>query len=42
MSEEENYASKQNRYNIALKYSKKENLVSVIIFKCFLEVFTHN
>ena len=41
MSEEENYASKRNRYNIALKYSKKENLLSVIIFKCYLEVWTH-
>ncbi len=38
MSKEENYFSKRNKFNIALKYSKKENLVSVIIFKCFLEV----
>ena len=38
MSKEENYVSKRNRFNIALKYSKKENLLSIIIFKCFLEV----
>ena len=38
MSEEESYFSKRNKFNIALKYSKKENIMSVIIFKCFLEV----
>ena len=38
MSEEESYFSKRNKFNIALKYSKKENIMSVIIFKCFLDV----
>ena len=37
-SEEEQYKAKMTRMNIALKFSKLENYVSVIIFKSVIEV----
>ena len=37
-SKEERYSTKKTKMNIALKYSKLEDYVSVIIFKSFLEV----
>ena len=37
-SEEEEYKAKKTRMNIALKFSKLENYVSVIIFKSVIEV----
>ena len=37
-SNEEKYSTKKTKMNIALKYSKQEDYVSVIIFKSFLEV----
>ena len=38
ISEDENYNSKQNKLNVALKFSPKDNNINIIIFKCVLEV----
>ena len=38
LSDSEDYNSKCNRMNVALKYSPKDNVISVIIFKFILEV----
>ena len=37
-SDQEQYKAKKTRMNIALKFSKLENYVSVIIFKSIIEV----
>ena len=37
-SSEENFDYKKNKLNIALKYDKYENKISVIVFKFCLEV----
>ena len=41
-SNEEKYSPKKTKMNIALKYSKLEDYVSVIIFKSILEVTFQN
>ena len=41
-SDEEKYSSKSNRMNVALKFLPNENRISIIIFKCFLEVIFKN
>ena len=37
-SSEENCDYKKNKLNIALKYDDYENKISIIVFKCYLEV----
>ena len=41
-SSEENFDYKKNKLNIALKYDKYENKISIIVFKCYLEVSRRN
>ena len=41
-SSEENFDYKKNKLNIALKFDKYENKISIIVFKCYLEVSRRN